>query len=79
MNSNDLGSYDSRGDRNQPNKLRPFGINSPTDSGENGPHDEDQKRLPPDAGPKYPMHLVSASNRSRLCYGIHFLENSINK
>ncbi|MEI7773784.1 MAG: hypothetical protein WCK17_03335, partial [Verrucomicrobiota bacterium] len=29
----------------------------------------------PDAGPKYPMHLVSASNGSRLCHGIHFLAN----
>ena len=75
MNSNNLGNYDGRSDSNQPNKLRPFCINSPSDSGENGPHDEDQKRLPPDACPKYPMHLVSASNGSGLCDGIHFLEN----
>ncbi len=75
MNSNNLGNNDSRGYRNQTNKLRPFGINSPPDSGENGPHDEYQKRLPPDAGPIDPMHLVSASNGSRLCYGIHFLAN----
>jgi hypothetical protein len=72
MNSNKLGNYDSRGDHNQPNKLRPFGINSPSDSGKNGPNDEYQKRLAPHAEPKYPMHFVSASNGSRLCYGIHF-------
>ena len=75
MNSNNLGNYDGRGNSNQPNQLRPFCINSPSDSVEDGPHDECQKRLPPNAGPKYPMHLVSASNDRGLCFGIHFLEN----
>ena len=27
----------------------------------------DKKRLLPDAGPKYPMHLASASNGSGFC------------
>lgn len=75
MNSNNLGNYDGRGNSNQPNQLRPFCINSPSDSVEDGPHDECQKRLPPNARPKYPMHLVSASNDRGLCFGIHFLEN----